>query len=138
MGKPIKAKGFVTQEKFLRGRSLYEIEKLIGYHEGRLKGGALILKAIALPPISHFELRGYSQVAGDKFKPLTGFDENKLKKISTEAWKLSGPDSLVKVIPKVSGGTYPPGLGIPQWELNQDIDFQLIADISSYPDGKWV
>jgi hypothetical protein len=35
--------GFITQEKFLRGKSLAELEDLLGFQTGRLAQGAVVL-----------------------------------------------------------------------------------------------
>lgn len=145
VGERVDRGGFVSKEKFLKGCSLAEMEARLGFHSGRLRNGAFILKPIMLPTATDFELRGYSQVADHRYQASTGFDEGKLKQLAMNSWAMNGPDSLVKVVPLIGhdGGMdddsqYPPGTGVPQWKLIKPIQFTVVAQISSYPSGKWV
>lgn len=121
--------GFITQEKFILGKSLPELELLLGFHSGRLKEGAKIYVLTQLPQPNQFELRGYSQVAGHqwekKFPQGTNLDENKIKEfLIKNVFTTIGNNRLVKIkaisnhiISFSDDDQYPPGLGIPQWKL---------------------
>lgn len=145
IGDTVQRAGFISKEKNLKGCSLGEIENRLGFHSGRLRNGAFILKPLFLPNSTDFVLRGYSQVADHKHKVPTGLDENKIKQIAMDSWSLNGPDSLVKVVPITDHDSnmdddaqYPPGSGVPQWKLVKPIGFKVIAHISNYPSGKWM
>ena len=61
-------RGYVTQEKFIRGRNLTEIEKILGLPEGELKEGANFMRLERLPAAGEFELRGYTNTpAGEVY-----------------------------------------------------------------------
>src|SRR4249919_3043893 len=68
MGRIVSVKGFVTSEKFVRGRSLQEVERILGLLPGELQNGAVLLRLNA-PPLPHqYELRGYTQTpAGEPY-----------------------------------------------------------------------
>ena len=61
MGKILNAGGYITSEKFIRGRTPQEIERVLGLIPNDLGQGAYVLRLNALPLPSQFELRGYSQ-----------------------------------------------------------------------------
>jgi hypothetical protein len=127
----IEVRGCITQERYIKGRSLPELERLLGFAKGRLDKGIVVATLIQLPNINQFELLGYTQVAEHKFKSIdpTKLDVAKLKKmVLREAFTLVGNKRLVKVIAntphnaKVDNDTqYPPGQGIPQWKLTSPL-----------------
>lgn len=133
----IEVRGCVTQERYLKGRSLPELERLLGFAKGRLDKGIVVATLIQLPTISQFELLGYTQVAEHKFKGIDPkkLDVNKLKQmVISEAFTLVGNKRLVKVIAntphnaKIDNDTqYPPGQGIPQWKLTSLIPARVAA-----------
>lgn len=143
--------GFITQEKFIRGRTLGELERILGFHKGRLAKGAKVVTLTLMPKIDDFELRGYSQVAGHHFQNQFGeqmdhLDMQKLKRMAMLTWGLQGPNRLIKILPETrhdqaldSDQQYPPGLGIPQWLLTKKMPMTIIATCTDYPDGrmKW-
>lgn len=137
-------KGFITQDKYLLGQTLLELEKRLGYRTGRLSKGIWIAVCLKLPEASQFELKGYSQVAGHKPMNLQGLETDQLKKIALSVMKTEGPDRLVKVFPVTDHENglsddvqYPPGSGIPQWQLNTVLPFRVTAFVSDYPLGKY-
>jgi hypothetical protein len=147
VGETIHPKGFFTQLKYLAGQSLSEIERRLGYRTGRLAQGAYVVQACDLPGLNEFNLMGYSQVSGDRFKTNGQYDTGKLNAISGNAhaaelkaiaysrWQISGPDSLVKVIPVISHSdweTYPPGTGVPQWEVTAPLRCRVAAFVEPY------
>ena len=123
----IEVSGCITQERYIKGRSLPELERLLGFQKGRLDNGIVVATLIQLPNISQFQLLGYTQVAGHQFKGIDPkkLDVNKLKEmVIKEAFTLVGNKRLVKIIAntphnaKLDNDTqYPPGQGIPQWKL---------------------
>lgn len=81
--------GYCTQIKYLAGRTPAQMEQAVGLRVGsKLANGAAIYLVKPLPSPGEFHFRGYS---------------NTPEGIST-AEKPHHPD-------------YPPGLGVPQWEL---------------------
>jgi hypothetical protein len=88
---PTYTAGYCTTFKYIVGRTPVEIEEIVGLARGsKLVGGADVFVVNPLPQPTQFELRGYSQTPAG---------------ISTNA---------PGYIPHPG---YPPGLGVPQWEL---------------------
>lgn len=135
----IQIKGCITQEKYLKGRSLSEIERILGFHAGRLKSGMTVAALQQIPQNNQFELLGYTQVAEHRHKPINPkeLDVNKLKEIvRTTVFSLSGPNKLVKVIPGVSHNPtlgddeqYPSGEGVPQWKITTPLQAKVIVKV---------
>lgn len=98
IGDAVNVTGYVTQEKFLIGRSLDVLESYLGFHEGRLARGAIFVKLDRLPFPAEFELAAYSMTAAHRHTPPTGLDQEKLKRIAREQWTLAGGDRLIKVL----------------------------------------
>jgi hypothetical protein len=137
LGATVRRKGYFTRAVFLRGQSAAEIERRLGFRAGRCGKGWWLLFLAEMPLPADFELRGYSQMSGGVAQghlprppdPRTaeaamaakGADLARIKAgLIRDVFRLSGPERLAKAIP-VAGGTgendYPPGTGIPQWEL---------------------
>ena len=157
VGEPIKVKGYITQLHFIAKKTGPQLESLIGYRAGSLGFGWALLYLTKMPKPKDFLFRGYSQMAGGVSmghlkNPLDkrtaeqklkddNFDVVRLKEaIIKNVFQLSGNKRLVKVIPNktLSGSKdYPPGSGIPQWELVNKMPFKVAAVI--LPDGKkWI
>jgi hypothetical protein len=67
-GHAVAVKGFVTSEKFVRGRSLEQVERTLGLKRGELKDGAVLLRLSTLPLPHQYELGGYTQTpAGEPY-----------------------------------------------------------------------
>jgi hypothetical protein len=99
--------GFITQLKFLRGRTPAQMEDIVGFRAGtKLRNGVDIYKLSVLPRPDQFMFRGYSYLSGG---------------ISSSE-KPFHPD-------------YPPGLGCPQWELIHYPQTRLVL-LQSVPDGQ--
>lgn len=145
IGTSIYRAGCITQDKYLKGKSMRQIEKILGFQQGRFAEGMYVAILTELPSDGEFELAGYSQVAShrrDAKSAQSGLDVNKLKKNVLSSWQLSGPDRLVKIIPNIKHDNaldpntqYPPGLGVPQWNLTKEKRFQIIALCKEYPNG---
>lgn len=130
--------GYITQEKYLHGRSLTEIERILGFHHGRLSQGAVVV-ALVQPPQPHgFELAGYSQVAAHRFGEQfgqTNLDEARMKTfVANNIFAVAGHNRLVKLLPTIrhnAGMTddeqYPPGSGVPQWKLTLPLLARVVA-----------
>jgi hypothetical protein len=142
VGETINPKGCFTQLKYVAGQSLSEIERRLGYRTGRLSQGAYVVQACELPGPHEFNLLAYSQTPGDRFKTdgkydpqrakaLFGdLDHQKLRQTVRAGWQLTGPDSLVKIIPVTPHSdreTYPPGSGVPQWEITTPLRCRVAA-----------
>ena len=157
VGDTIAAKGYITQLHFVAKKSGPQLENLLGYKAGRLGFGWAMLHLTKMPKPSDFQFRGYSQMSGGIARghlknPVDkrtaeqeledgDYDVVRLKEmVIKKVFTTSGPKRLVKIIPnkKPSGSKdYPPGAGIPQWELVQMLKFKVAAVI--LPDGaKWV
>ena len=53
--------GYITCYKFIAGRSLPEVERILGLMAGELAGGAYLQEFQRLPTHDEFETRGYTQ-----------------------------------------------------------------------------
>ncbi|MCC3158606.1 hypothetical protein LJ737_15255 [Hymenobacter sp. 15J16-1T3B] len=137
LNQTISVSGCITQEKFIKGRTLSELERLLGFHAGRLEKGIIVAALLQLPDIDQFELLGYTQVAEHNFSAnaLNGLDINKLKAmVRQNVFTTVGNDRLVKIKPNTphseymsNDEQYPPGSGVPQWKLISKMDAEVIA-----------
>ena len=133
----IQVKGCITQDHFIKGRSLSQLESILGFETGRLAKGMVVAALTQLPGLHQFELLGYSQVAGHKFGPnaTDGLDVKKLKEmVLKESFSLFGHKRLVKVIAnqphndQLDNDTqYPPGQGVPQWKVTSSLPAKVVA-----------
>jgi Domain of unknown function (DUF4157) len=80
--------GYVTELKFVEGRTPSELEKILGLPEGELDKGAIIKRLDQLPNEKQFDLRGYTHrpegrayVTGAKYPPGLGAPQ----------WKITEP-----------------------------------------------
>lgn len=137
----LKIKGCITQEHYIKGKTVSEMERILGFEKGRFQNGITVLALIQMPEAHQFDLLGYSQVAGHKFNnaSLKGMDVKKLKEmVVKEAFTLAGVKRLVKVIPNTPHNhlvdndiQYPPGLGVPQWKLTGKVSARVVATLKS-------
>lgn len=133
----IQVKGCITQERYILGKSLPELEQILGFQKGRLDTGIVVAALIQLPSTRQFELLGYSQVAEHRFggDATKGLDVSKLKEmVLKDTFTLTGNKRLVKVMANTPHSDlldndlqYPPGLGVPQWKLTSRIPARVIA-----------
>lgn len=126
--------GCITQEHYIKGRSLSDLEQILGFERGRLQAGIVVAALIQVPNINQFQLLGYSQVAEHKFKGNDkGLDINKLKEmVMKDVFTTIGHKRLVKVIAnkphnagKDNDVQYPPGQGVPQWKLTTPLPARI-------------
>ena len=134
IGAKIQVTGYITQDKFLLGRKLSEIERLLGFQPGRLSQGATFIKLTELPKAGQFNLAGYSMTAEHRHATPRGLDVVKLKSLAFAQWTLSGRDRLIKVVPAIAHDRlmdpdeqYPPGEGVPQWKLLDPMSGVIVA-----------
>lgn len=133
----IQIKGCITQEHYIKGRSLPELEHLLGFESGRLDKGIVIAALTQLPAVHQFELLGYSQVAEHRHNSdaTKGLDIKKLKEmVLKETFTLFGYKRLVKVMANQPHNDqldndvqYPPGQGVPQWKLTSALSAKVVA-----------
>ena len=141
--------GYFTMLKYiLRARSFEHLEDLTGYRRGRLSAkGLLIYRFLRLPEISEFEVRGSTITPEQKWNAedrktreaelaktaayhqntkVPSFDEIQ-KRNARSTMAVAGDNTLVKLYPLDSQPIdateegYPPGHGIPQWRLTDDV-----------------
>src|SRR5947209_5518287 len=134
-------RGCITQEKYIKGKTLSEVERILGFHAGRLAQGATVAALLQVPTRSQFNLLGYTQVAEHKINSETfkGLNTDKLKELLLrETFTTVGVNRLVKVIAKTEHSKeleddeqYPPGWGVPQWKLTSEMPAQVIAELNS-------
>lgn len=150
-------KGYITEARFLRMQSAAEVELRVGYRAGRLRDGYWLVFLIAMPRPADFEYRGYSQMSGGiarghlpqhandpnaeqrliaKGANLTGTSYQRMgmkQKTIRDTFALSGARRLAKILPIAEARNdpgvpaYPPGTGIPQWELMRKMPFVAAA-----------
>ena len=88
---PAYTAGYCTTFKYIAGRTPIEIEEIVGLAKGsKLVGGADIFAVDPLPQPVEFELRGYTQTPAGIATNAPGY---------------------------IPHPAYPPGHGVPQWEL---------------------
>ncbi len=58
------SEGYITCHKFIAGRSLAEVERILGLRQGELTAGAYLYVFLRLPSADEFETRGYTQTPG--------------------------------------------------------------------------
>jgi hypothetical protein len=134
----ITRKGYITDARFLWG-NIAELERKLGYHSGRLTKGFFLAHLLRIPHFNEFNLAGYSNTPGHRFVMPGGLDSDKLKAMARKEMMRIGCRRLVKIIPITPHDAsmpddeqYPPGLGVPQWELTHP----LLMRIFQFVDGK--
>lgn len=131
--------GCITQEKYIMGRPVAELETILGYNMGRLRKGYVVAALEMIPSNDQFELLGYTQVAEHRMNVDTskGLDINKLKDmVRKDSFAVTGINRLVKILPNIphqiymsNDEQYPPGQGVPQWKLTKMMTAKIIAVI---------
>jgi len=144
VGQPLNVSGCVTKDKYLRGKTLEQIERLIGFHTGRLSKGMTVVVLNRQPQMHEFDLGAYTQVATHRFQQPTSLDIDKIKQMAQASWSLAGLERLVKILPAIRHDAsvdpdiqYPPGQGVPQWVVKVPIPGTIIAEVTGYPAAKY-
>ena len=52
--------GCITQEKYIKGRTLADIERTLGFHQGRLSKGMIVAALLQTPSKDQFKLLSYT------------------------------------------------------------------------------
>ena len=145
VGDIVQVSGCITKEKFIAGRTLADIEKILGFHSGRLFGGIAVVVLTELPAMQQFDLAAYSNVATHRHKAPEGFNIEKLKADAKATWAMTGFERLVKVLPVVRHDPnmdpdfqYPPGHGAPQWVTKVSLWGRVVGVVNDYPNGRYV
>ena len=145
LGDVISVSGCVTKDKFIAGRSLAEIEKILGFKNGRFTQGIAIVALLQLPEMNEFELAAYSNVATHRHATPAGLNIEKLKAEAKSTWKLTGLERLAKVLPMIRHDSgvnpdiqYPPGQGAPQWLVRVQLRARVSGLVSDYPNGRYI
>jgi hypothetical protein len=146
----------ITQDKFIKGRTPQEMESLLGFPVGYLRGGAIILALCKLPENDEFALaQSYTNVLQDpKLAPAqnaslytsTEIEVDRrilkrdpldyLKTMARNCWSDIGTNRLVKVIANkhensnTPTDSFPPGTGVPQWILVKPIEAVVVKTIA--------
>jgi len=145
IGGTVTVSGCFTKEKFIAGRTLREIEKILGFHSGRLAQGMTVIALEQLPAQNQFDLVGYSNVATHRHQAPGGLDLEKLKAEARASWRTSGFERVVKVLSAIPHDRdmapdvqYPPGQGAPQWISRVPLMGKVVGVVNQYPDGRYV
>ena len=104
-GDLIQISGCFGKDKYIAGRTLREVEDILGFHAGRLAQGMIVAALLDLPRLDQFELAAYSNVATHRHVTPGGLDITRVKMNAMASWAVSGFDRLVKVLPNI--GTIP-------------------------------
>ena len=144
VGDIVTVSGCITKEKFIAGRTLADIERILGFHQGRFTGGIAVAALLELPDMQQFELAGYSQVATHRHQVPEGLDIEKIKANAMATWSTVGFERLVKVLPALRHDPnlnpdvqYPPGLGVPQWIATVPLQARVAGVVTVYPNGRY-
>src|SRR5271166_2098752 len=151
LGAAYTTKGFVTKALYLRSQPSAELERRLGFAPGRLGRGWWLLFLEDMPTAGDFEFRGYTQMSGgiqmghlnpgglnaEQRLRQDGYDVSRLKAMRiADTLRIAGPERLAKVIPNDPDGgpgpvpiPYPPGSGVPQWELVRPMIFRVVSMI---------
>ena len=144
-GDLVRVSGCFTKEKFIAGRTLVEIERILGFRAGRLAHGMVVVALMELPAMDQFELAAYSNVATHRFKTPTDLNIEKIKAEAKASWATSGFERVVKVLPGTAHDPamnpdvqYPPGQGAPQWISKVKLAAKVVGAVSGYPEARYV
>jgi hypothetical protein len=145
VGDIVSVSGCITKEKFIAGRTLAEIEKILGFHRGRLASGIAVVVLSELPDLQSFDLAAYSNVATHRLQTPAGLDLQKVKANAKASWTLTGFERLVKVLSALRHAPdmhpdlqYPPGHGAPQWIAKVPLRGTVVAVVTDYPNGLYL
>lgn len=145
VGDLVSVSGCFTKDKFLDGRTLGEIEKILGFQVGRLAGGIAVVALTELPGPAQFDLAAYSNIATHRLQAPVGLNIDKLKLNAMATWATTGFERLVKVLPAVRHDPnmnpdiqYPPGRGAPQWNAKVQLRGKVVAVVTDYPNGRYI
>lgn len=97
------SEGYITCHKSISGRSLQEIERILGLLKDELLSGAYLYEFMRLPTVDEFELKGYSQCPdGTTWTPASAYPPG----LGAPQWKVkynSGIPSRLAAIVEPGG-----------------------------------
>lgn len=144
LGDVVSVSGCITKEKFIAGRTLAEIEKILGFQTGRLSGGITVVALTELPSMQQFDIAAYSNVATHRHQVPAGLNIDKIKSEAMKTWATTGFERLVKVLPEIRHNPalnpdiqYPPGHGAPQWLAKSSLRGKVVGVVKDYPNGRY-
>lgn len=145
IGDIVTVSGCITKEKFIAGRTLAEIERILGFRSARFFGGIAVVALQQLPGMRQFELAGYSNVATRRRKKSADLNIDRIKTNAMVTWSTTGFERLVKVIPARSHDPnmkpdtqYPPGQGAPLWIATVPLPGRVVGIVTDYPKGRYL
>jgi hypothetical protein len=144
IGDAIAVSGCFTKERYFAGRTLREIETLLGFHQGRMRDGMETVALMRLPEAHEFEILEYTDLVTGTPRYPEGADIAEMKRLSRGSWLTSGIDRIVKVLPRrrhdvnVSPDIQnPPPFGVAQWVLKLPVPGRVVAVVTGYPDARY-
>jgi hypothetical protein len=81
IGGLVNVRGFITSEKFVRGRTPDQMETVLGMPQGEYNQGVYVFRLLCLPLAHQFDLKGYSQTpdgmpyTGGRYPPGLGANQ---------------------------------------------------------------
>lgn len=131
----VSVSGCIVPKAHIQGLSLGAIESCLGFNKGRFKEGVAVVELNTTPAESEL------QYFGDTRQPTDKFEEKRNKSIGRQELNkaaygyLKYGAKLVKVIPAIPSGEYPPGGGAMQYELKKGIrkPGRVIRVLKNYP-----
>lgn len=153
--------GYCTQACLLRGKTLGQLEDMLGFRKGRLQNGATILFLQRLPGPDDFQLAGYTYFSdgtqgGHKLKPEErgpyrmerllksehGWSDSDIRRQKEVMLRtkmiIHGYERLAKLCPvtaHIEGEQYLPGHGVFQVKIARPLPFKVKAKIG--PGEEW-
>jgi hypothetical protein len=145
VGDIVSVSGCFTKEKFISGRTLTEIERILGFRHARLSNGIAVVALIQLPGIQQFDLAAYSNVPTHRHRLPEGLNIEKIKTNARASWSTSGFERVVKVLPTIRHDPmmnpdvqYPSGQGTPQWIATVRLLGKVVGLVTEYPQGRYI
>ena len=139
IGSRIEVTGYFTEQHFIAGSNLKEMEKRLGFKPGMLAKGCSIVALLSKPGADQFEYRGYTYRRPDTPLNIDKSKYQNMAKLRVETidrWSIHGPNRLLKIIPTLFiPNHFQIGSGITQWELRkgEQVPGKVIAVLNSYP-----
>jgi hypothetical protein len=103
-------RGYVTELKYVAGRTPAEMERILGLPDGELAGGAVVHKLDGTPTADQFRLRAYTQLpAGKTYEPGEEYPPG----LGAPQWELTAKVPVAEVSAVKPDEAYRPGSGAP-------------------------
>lgn len=128
----------------IAGRTMLEVEFLLGFRNRRLAEGMAVVALLQMPTLEQFDVACLSKEANHQIELPPGFDLAQAKARDMKTWATAGPNRLVKVLPfkrhsnfMNSDVLYKPGLGALQWIARCPLAAQVEAVLTDYPTERY-